>query len=169
MSLEYVLPLVQKYRNKGLLIDTNLLLLLVIGAAVPETLATFKPLKNQGFSQTDYSILARFASRFTKLITTPHVLTEVSNHCDKLKGDHRLQFCDGIVPFIKRLKEETVEAAILCQRERFVDFGLTDMAIAEISPDSFLVATVDFELCGYLNEKNVDAVNFNHLRLVANA
>jgi rRNA-processing protein FCF1 len=168
MSLDYLLPLVHKYRSKGLLIDTNLLLLLFIGSAIPEILPTFKPITNQGFSEKDYNLLRHFASRFTKIITTPHVLTEVSNHCDKLKGKYRATYCESLIPLIKALKEETVEAATLCEREHFIDFGLADMAISEISSSAYLVLTIDFDLVGHLKKRKIDVINFNHMRLIAN-
>jgi hypothetical protein len=166
MSLDYLLPLVQKYHNKGLLIDTNLLLLLFIGSTIPEILPTFKPITNQGFSEKDYNLLRHFASNFTRIITTPHVLTEVSNHCDKLKGKYRTTYCESIVPLIKALQEETVKAATLCELERFVDFGLADMAISESSSSAYLVLTTDFDLVGYLEMRKVDVINFNHMRLI---
>ena len=164
MSLDYLSPLVSKYHSKGLLIDTNLLLLLFIGNALPEILSTFKPIANHRFSEGDYKLLIHFANQFEKWVTTPHILTEISNHCDKLKGPHRTTYCESIAPLIKRFKEETIEAAILCDREQFVDFGLTDTAISEISPGNYLVLTTDFDLLGYLKKRKVDVINFTHLR-----
>ena len=89
MTFQQFTPLFEKYRNKGLLLDTNLLLLLLIGSGVPHLLETFKPIQNQGFKKKDFELLARACSFFKTLITTPHILTETSNHSGKVSEPHR--------------------------------------------------------------------------------
>jgi len=139
-----------------------------LAGAIPEILPTFKPITNQGFLKkiTIYFVILLLALRKSLLPLT--FLTEVSNHCDKPKGKYRATYCESLIPLIKALKEETVEAATLCEREHFVDFGLADMAISEISSSAYLVLTIDFDLVGHLKKRKIDVINFNHMRLIAN-
>ncbi len=65
-----------KYRNKGVLIDSNILLLLFIGSYNEHLISTFKRISNFGIK--DYYLLLRLLGFFKKHITTPHILTEVS-------------------------------------------------------------------------------------------
>jgi hypothetical protein len=164
MILPDIQSLLLTYRTKGLLLDTNLLLLYLVGNAVPQALSTFKPTVNQGFTKNDFDLLSQIASLFSKLITTPHILTEVSNHSDKLKGRLRQQFSDYMVAFIQGLEEESQPSRQLCVRAEFPRFGLTDTAIAAIAPKRFFVLTVDFQLAGHLQKVGVAVLNFNHLR-----
>jgi hypothetical protein len=166
MSPEDITTIIQKYRSKGLLIDTNLLLLYFIGHAVPEIQATFKPLRNRGFTQEDFERLNHLVALFSRVVTTPHILTEVSNHCDKLKGRHRSMYGKSVVPLIKHLNEERIASSTLCECDGFVDFGLTDTAISEVSRGKYLVLTADFPLYGHLKKRRVDVINYNHLRYV---
>jgi hypothetical protein len=53
---------------------------------------------------------------------------------------------------------------MLTKTDAFVRFGLTDTAIGSLASKNLLVLTVDLRLVGYLQKKNVDVVNFNHLR-----
>ena len=56
-------------------LDTNLMLLLVVGTATGRTIG--KRLKN--FSDEDFVVLQTCLDGVDKLIATPHVWTEVSN------------------------------------------------------------------------------------------
>jgi hypothetical protein len=80
MSFEYLAHLFEKYRGKGVLVDTNLLLLLLVGAIDPKHLAKFKPTANHGFTASDFALLCWIIDQFPRIFTTPHVLTEVSGN-----------------------------------------------------------------------------------------
>ena len=49
-------------------------------------------------------------------------------------------------------------------REYFPRFGLTDTAILRAARREYLVLTDDFRLAQYLGSRNIDVINFNHLR-----
>ncbi len=157
----------RKYGGKGLLVDTNLLILYLVGLATPQRITTFKPIVNQGFSTADFELLRKITLLFKRLVTTPHILTEISNHSDKLKGVDKLRFYALLRSKLVGWKEHYTESAELCQRDEFIKLGLTDTAITDIAPGNFLVITVDFELAGHLQKKKVDVINFNHLRQVS--
>ena len=164
MSLEDLDPLLMQYRSKGLLLDTNLFLLFVVGSAVPKALSTFKPTMNQGFTARDFDLLSRIMSLFSRLVTTPHILTEVSNHSEKLKGPMGLKLFSHMDALIQNIDEEFQASRQICARPEFPRFGLSDTAIAAIAPGRFLVLTVDFPLAGHLKKSGVAVLNFNHLR-----
>ena len=75
--MEYINELVSRYQNKGLLIDTNLLLLYFIGNYDPNRIPGFK--RTMAFTVDEFWLLIGFLGVFDKLVTTPNVLTEVSN------------------------------------------------------------------------------------------
>src|SRR5687767_8594806 len=126
MRLTEIAPDLEKYRRKGVLLDTNLLLLYITGLLRQRALATFTPIRSHGFGADDFNLLALSVSRFRKVVTTPHVLTELCNHADKLKGpDHDRLF--GLIRFVvRKLDEHTRSSDELCQRQEFVRVGLAD-------------------------------------------
>jgi hypothetical protein len=166
MTFGHFTPLFEKYRSQGLLLDTNLLLLLLIGSGAPHLLGTFKPTLNQGFRRADFELLTRACSFFETLVTTPHILTEVSNHCAKLKGLYRHQVFQAIRAITERLEERFSPSRNLALRPAFMKFGLADIAITEVAANCCLVMTVDFELVGHIASNGADAINFNHLRQI---
>ncbi len=68
-----------QYRSRGLLLDTSPLLLLYLGLYAPQQIERFPRTRSEGFTRKDYEFILDFAGGFDRLITTPHILTEVSN------------------------------------------------------------------------------------------
>ena len=151
-------------QRNGLLIDTNLLILLLVGSCHPSLIRTNKITANQGFDQNDFIRLRDFAGRFRKLVTTPHILTEVSNHTEKIKGPDRQTFIREFVGWLEIMEEQSEPARQLAGMEGFAEYGLTDSAIHHLARNGLAVITVDFRLVGFLQKRGVKAVNFNHLR-----
>jgi hypothetical protein len=164
MSFEILVPLVREYSSRGLLVDTNILLLFLVGSVNPNLVGSFKVTASQGFTESDFDLLQRFMGNFQKVVTTPHILTEVSNQADKLKGDYHRKVFSTLASLIEQLDERTEATKVLVKSDAFVRFGLTDTAIGCLAAEKFLVLTVDFPLVGYLGKRGADAINFNHLR-----
>jgi|ERR1035437_4629122 hypothetical protein len=155
-----------KFHRKSLLVDTNLLLLLLVGSLGPSLIRKQKITANQGFDERDFSQLRDFTCRFQHWVTTPHILTEVSNHADKVKGLDHGEFIRKFLSLIDKLDECSETSKSLTKTDAFARFGLTDTAISHLADKSFLVLTVDFLLAGYLQKKGVDVINFNNVRQI---
>lgn len=164
MSLEVFLPLIRRYQRKGLLVDSNVLLLFLVGSLDPKRIGDFKITANQGFTEPDFDILRTFIDNFHKIITTPHILTEVSNHAGKIKGAiHQIIF-QKLITLVERLEECAEPTKSLVKSDAFIKFGLTDTAISFLAEKRYLVLTVDLPLGGHLQKRGADVVNFNHMR-----
>ena len=156
--------LINKYRLKGILLDSNLLVLLYVGLVGPEWVGKFKGTHNQGFTEEDFSLLERIVNHSAKIIVTPHILTETSNHICQWKGDEREVALKFVADTVPSFKERRPEAKNLVQTRAFLDFGLTDSASLDLPPKKYLVLSTDLELIIALQKKGVDAINFAHLR-----
>ncbi len=161
---DYYGEIFYRYRHKWLLVDSNLLLLLVVGACDPNRVGTFKRTKQ--FAVADYELLRKITRYFATLITTPCILTEVSNLLGQLPGELRGQFFQKFSVTIERLAEDYTQSAQLAGRDDFSRFGLTDASIIHCVKGRYLVITVDLPLLGYLPLLGVHTVNFNHIRTV---
>jgi len=152
------------YQPKGLLLDSNLLVLLIIGSLEAKRIETFRRTRNQGFTQQDYLLLQRVSVAFAKMVTTPHILTETVNFVRELDGhvgDSALQLTSKL---IQCFKERRPESKKLVQSDFFPRFGLTDTAILDLPPKKYLVLSVDAPLVIALQKKGIHAINFNHIR-----
>ena len=79
--------LIGKYRNVGVLVDTNILLLHVVGSTNKQRITQFKRTRER-FTIEDFDLLQRILCLFSKVTTTQSILTEVSNLGSRIKlGD----------------------------------------------------------------------------------
>lgn len=151
-----------KYRQKGILIDTNILLLYFVGAVNRTRISKFN--RTEKFTPEDYDLLLEVISFFSKRVTTPNILTEVNSLINQLGEPERSQCLVLFSRSIALLDENYIPTKIVSQRSEFMRFGLTDCGILELAYNQYLVLTDDLKLAVHLQSQGVDVVNFNHLR-----
>ena len=152
----------QRYRQAGILVDTNILLLLFIGAFDQDLIQRFK--RTRQFTVEDYATLTSILGLFDKIATNPHILTEVSNLSGQLGEPARSEYFKKFSSDIILLEEENMASRDVATMQEFVRFGLTDTGIIRLARRRYLVLTDDFRLSQYLQNAGVDVVNFNHIR-----
>ncbi|MEH2234259.1 MAG: PIN domain-containing protein [Nostoc sp.] len=158
--------LIRRYHQKGILIDTNILLLYFVGSINRERITRFN--RTQQFIPEDYDLLLRIIVKFRKLITTPNILTEVSNFVDKLVEPERSQCFTIFALFaqnVDMLDEYYVKSLDAVNTEKFIKFGLTDSGILTLARGKYLILTDDFKLANYLQSVDIDVINFNNIRV----
>src|SRR5437667_6470122 len=74
---DWLRGIVARHARAGILVDSNILLLLLVGNFNRRLISKFK--RTQTFDEQDYDILVDLLANFGSIHTTPHVLTEVSN------------------------------------------------------------------------------------------
>lgn len=79
---EHIVELVRRHRAKGVLVDTNILLLLFVGLFDPAQIPKFK--RTAQFAPEDYGLLHEFLDCFVRIVTTPNILTEACNLAGQL-------------------------------------------------------------------------------------
>ena len=157
--------LLSKYLQKGILVDTNILLLFFVGLTNPDRISRFK--RTQQFIREDYELLIQILNRFPKVITTPNILTEVNSMLNQLGEPERNLAFLVLRQFLaigSIFEELYVPSSQVIEREDFVRFGLTDCGISEVAKDRYLILTDDFRLANTLQSQGIDTVNFNNLR-----
>jgi len=82
--------LINRYRQSGLLIDTNLLIMFFIGFFDPQQVSRFG--RTDRYDAADFYALAQLVEYFRRVIVTPHILAEVSNLSGDLDRDKRYQY-----------------------------------------------------------------------------
>lgn len=156
---EYLFSLVIKYKNKGVLIDTNILLLFLVGSLDLNLIRGFKRTAN--FTENDFDLISNFIKHFKLIITTPHVLTEVSDFIDNRQD---LQLALKI--YIEKMKEIYLESLELSKKETFLKFGLADTSVTYAARDSYLIFTDDRPLYEFLINSRIDAVSLDQIRMI---
>lgn len=160
--MDYVKNLLSRYRDKGILIDTNLLLLYFVGKFSPSQISKFK--RTAKFTPDDFRVLLAVFNRFRRVVTTPNILTEVSNLSNQLGGNLKQAFYTEFAKQALLFDERYTSSANICSQDHFIKFGLTDSGIIETAANQYLILTDDFKLANFLENKKSDVINFNHIR-----
>ena len=121
--------------------------------------------RTRQFTSEDFDCLARVLQLFKHVVTTPNILTEVSNLLGQLPQGIRRPVFQIVSRVIQAFYEEFTLSRDLAQESCFPMFGLTDTGIVQSAKGKFLVLTDDFRLAGYLAKREIDVINFNHLRM----
>ena len=155
--MEYVLPLMRRYQQKGILIDTNLLLLYFVGSFKRDMVPRLG--RTKSFAVEDYDTLVGVMDFFALRVTTPNILTEVSNLLPD-KAEYFVAFAQCLTI----MEEHYLPSHDVMAISGTHKFGLTDAGIAKLAGDRYLVLTEDLPLYGYLANAGIAALNFNHIR-----
>jgi hypothetical protein len=160
--IEHLHNLVRRCARSGLLLDTNLLLLYVIGRSDPDQIGKGRVAI---FARSDLTVLEQFMAHFHHHLTTPNVLTEINSFLGQLSGNLRERCREQLRSDIEILAEQHVDSRRASQQDAFLRFGLTDCGIHLLAMNACLVLTDDFALSQYLDSKGLAALNFHHIRL----
>lgn len=154
--------LITKHRGKGVFVDTNLLVLLLVGSVNPNRILNFK--RTQNFTREDFRVLSKLVAWFgNPLVTTPHVLSQVSDLTD-LGGREGILGRQRFRSRVEVIEERYDEARRLVLHPLFERFGLGDASIAAVCERNIVVLTADVQLQIGLACMGLDAIDFNHVR-----
>ena len=145
-----------------MLIDSNLLILLFVGEFMPEQIPKFKRTKQ--FVENDYHLIRAFFNTFTLRVTTPNILTGISNLAGYFAPGLKERFFRSLQTSFELLNEQYLPSQTGASSPIFPRIGLTDSIIGQVAAQRYLVATDDLALANYLGSIEADVINFNHLR-----
>lgn len=147
-----------------ILLDTNLLILLLIGSFSRRLIATFQ--RTRAFSERDFDKLLELLPTHGRLVATPHVLAETSNLMRGLDGDTLAGVRGRLRVLVGELHEMHVPARTAVANVLFARLGLTDAGISVLAADrDVVVVTADLDLYLGLEHAGLQVINFNHYRL----
>ena len=147
---------------RSVLLDTNLLVLLIVGLYDKNTIGIHK--RTNTFTAEDYDLLLDSLVGYEILWVTSHCLAEVSN---LLKHTHRKQAEELLIilrKFISDKNESHVQKDIIFSNSLLMRLGVADTGIIIKSKRVSCVFTVDFDLYLEITKLGYNVVNFNHLR-----
>jgi hypothetical protein len=156
--------LVKKYRSRGALIDTNLLLLVAVGIFNEQRIETFK--RTRQYRTEDFRLLFSLLNEFHRLIVVPQVIAEADNLVRQSDSSEHPRLSAVMKELVGNAFEIYKQSSEIVQNRYFPNLGITDCAIIEASQD-VLVMTDDARLSNILAHVGRDALNINHIRPLA--
>jgi len=150
------------FRDSGILVDTNLLLVLLIGETRPELLTSFG--RTSKYTPDDFHLLQEIVERIRVRWTSPAILTEVTNLVDKLKGKDRFRFLELLSFIMASSKEGHVPAADIAGTWQLCKYGYSDTTSLKLLPHDALLLTDDLDLYLHAKSAGLQAMNFTELQ-----
>ncbi len=111
-------------------IDTNLLLLLIVGLTSPDYIAVHKCLKGD-YTEHDFNLPGLIIGGFSDIVTLPRILSETSNLARQIPGPARRDIQLKFRSFIERTVEIPLTSVQGARREAFENLGLTDAVVLQ--------------------------------------
>ena len=144
-------------------IDTNLLLLLVVGEASRDFIEKHK--RSRAYSAQDFDLLRNLLLRADQIVVTPTTLAEVSNLAGYgVAEPMRTLIYESFKSMIGRTDERYQSSTQIAETKEFVRLGLTDCAWLEAVDAETYLLTDDIDLYLAASQRGLQAMNFNHMR-----
>ena len=147
----------QVARSQGIILDSNVALLYVIGLISPNLIS--KHDRTSGFRPNGFWTLDGIIQRAKALFTIPHTLTEVSNlggRSEWIREVFRATF--------RPIEELSLKSIQGFDSEFFSAMGLTDAMLFEIANLNYLVVAIDHTLYSCITARGKPCINFTYLQ-----
>jgi hypothetical protein len=164
LIVDYLAFLLSTCGQNGVVLDTNVFLLYVVGTLDPELLPRVK--RTAIFGLDDWKLLCNLLSIVPKMIITPGIITEACNLLDSDNVRHDYRFFSILRHLAAILHEDYIRTETLSQHKLFFRFGLTDSSIAHLAGRGHLIITADLPLAVALEQLSLPVLNFNNLRAI---
>lgn len=170
-SLETILRFKAKFQPEGIILDTNILVLFLIGNYNPLLIGEYELLQNSNkkYSVADFELLKKIVSYFKKLVITPHIIAELSNlsitRKNNLYGDKFIYYLRTVIEFLKRAEERHQKCDCLWGMELTIigEYGFTDMTMFELSKQTKMpILTDDLSFYNYSYDK-IPIIKLEHI------
>ena len=147
----------------GYFIDSNLLVLLVVGSVGRDLIAKHRRLR--AYTVQDYDLMVKLLDSVDRVFVTPNTLTETSNLLAHHREPERSRFFEKLRGLIQESEEIVVASVKASSNNTFGRLGLTDTVLLEVITAETPLVTVDLDLyLAALEKGEVAVVNFTHLR-----
>ena len=160
---------VSQHKTQGILLDTNVLLLLLFATHQPDKIGG-KRLEKYG--ENDGELLVSYIKQFGRILTTQHVLAETSNLVRQIvSGRLSSELSKKLHPLFCLNQPNSFEQCAVdggsIDIDLFSQLGLTDSGLAALVQTKRLLLTDDLDLYRATISRGGDAINFTHMREAA--
>src|SRR5262249_27902584 len=151
----YLAVLFERYKAKGVLIDTNLMVLIAVGTYNRFRVGTFK--RTIQYTLDDLEMMLRIIAYFDRRFTTPNILTEVDNLPRQLPEAEHEPLTAAFAQLVSRQFEIYMQSHQTTQHAAYSRLGLTDCVTAMVAAErNALIITDDLRLSNILSSLAMD-------------
>jgi hypothetical protein len=147
-----------------IILDTQLLVLYVVGLASPRYIKQHKRLRDV-YTEVDFDLLSSMLERASRVIVPVNVYTEASNFLSSYIAEPaRTRIMEKFRELIMARGEDYVPSERAAGRPEFIRLGLADAALLDAGDPSWTLLTADYDLYAAACRCHRPVENFNHIR-----
>lgn len=147
---------------RSLLIDTNLLVLLVVGVVDKRLISAHKRTKT--FTESDFDLLTGIVKRFHEIWVTSHCLAETSNLLKHTTQNNSRKLLAGLAMISEKSRESKIAKEAIFQSGSYLQLGVADAGMVQKAKRVTCSLTDDLDLYLAINRKGYRVYNFTHIR-----
>lgn len=148
--------------KKEIVLDTNLLVLLVVGNTNIRYITVHRRLAE--YTEGDFNLLKGLIAASAGIVTTPNVLSEASNLLRQIKDPAKSEIGTVFQRMIGETKEIYFPSTVAATHVEFLRVGLADTTLLEASRNNTILLSADLPLYLTACRTGISAINFNHER-----
>ncbi|MDD4382554.1 MAG: hypothetical protein PHD49_00170 [Candidatus Shapirobacteria bacterium] len=167
-SLEEISQFRAKHYSAELIIDTNILLLLLVGAYDKEFLTNCGLMTENGknYKIEDYNVLIKIVARFLNKITiTPQITAEIwSLSKTKIPSVIFNKYFSQTLESLKSYQEKNIPLSVILQNhQQVLEFGFTDIGLTEAARENkAIILTDEYPFYATFREK-IPIIKFSNI------
>ncbi len=136
-----------------ILIDSNALLVLILGLMNPRLINTHK--RTSIYEEQDYNMLLSVIGKLENLVVLPNVWTEVDNLLNKFDGGYKVLYLEQLKEAVNIISEIYIPTIKATSADVFIELGVTDTLLLLHAKDCQFLITSDSSLSDYARANNV--------------
>jgi len=147
---------------KSILLDTNLLVVLVVGLTSPAEIGKHKRTRN--YTPEDFLTLQEALQNYQQLWVTSQAVAECSNLIRQTNKPMAEQLMKTLSNLVSTAKESNITSTEIFKESSVLALGVADAGITKKSKRVTTLLTADLDLYLEVDRKFGNAINFNHIR-----
>ena len=148
--------------SRSLLIDTNILVLLIVGETNRLRIGRHK--RTRTFAPEDHATLLNVLDSYDELWITSHCYAEASNLLRQTDAAFSYQLSLTLLSLAHRVRESHFPISVIREPVVAARLGVADAGFVHKAKSVTAFLTTDFRLYTEVSRRYGNAINFNHLR-----
>ncbi|MDO8620963.1 MAG: hypothetical protein Q7R31_01645 [Candidatus Levybacteria bacterium] len=147
-----------------LVLDTNLLILYLLGSYRPDMINSCN--YTSKYNKDDFTLLKTYINMQSAIHITPHILAELSNQSFFLKEPGLSEYFEIIIAKLNKMNDDYISLPdLLKNTDLLPKIGFTDVSIYELAKkQNYVVLTDDFSLHQILSSRGLNTLSFAHIQ-----
>ncbi len=147
---------------KSVILDTNLLLLLVVGETDRKMIGRHKRLT--AYQDEDFVWVRRLISSSQGLLFCPNIVSETSNLIRYAPKSDAVAIAYVLKAMLEQFPEQYLPSQDATRRVEYDRLGITDAVLLVLAENNARLVTDDLDLALAAAYAEADVINYNHIR-----